>query len=470
MNMRLADALRDLFFTCMSGCARYQPYITDHLFDKICLRKQQSGAKAQGRRSGNLFAVTLRKDGNRMLKPKESTVSGTIREQCLYRNYMLMILLGAKLRERLHHLEAVAAGVPSMGTPESLMTFGLPTTSSDLITTSLPTSDASSKFASSPSVETPGEPQHLISQADNSFPALASWESIDYSKSDDSSIGLSLWDATPNFDPLTDHVSSFWCEWGSTTCVDPSFLIRDDHGRGLVKYWTTTIKCGCSTPHIRIRKRGVDPSALNQVKILTLGLPATPADPYANNLRIDTVCTVAALHTIGMQLGVDEEALCADESLSPFFRFTAGSVDFMVQSNMIKTVQQTFKSLKPDLRPSREQIMVKHHPCIDILPFPTLRNNFITRQDEFDEDELFMDVLTGLVCWGGAGIGKRDRNINTGYVSTGTPWDVRSWEAKEWFIKKYWILLGGEDGELVRQSEWWRSIRGEEMIRVEQPS
>ena len=23
-------------------------------------------------------------------------------------------------------------------------------------------------------------------------------------------------------------------------------------------------------------------------------------------------------------------------------------------------------------------------------------------------------------------------------------------------------MLGGEDGELVRQSEWWRNVRGEE--------
>jgi hypothetical protein len=50
----------------------------------------------------------------------------------------------------------------------------------------------------------------------------------------------------------------------------------------------------------------------------------------------------------------------------------------------------------------------------------------------------------------------------TGHAVTGNLWDVRSWEAKVWFLKKYWWLLGGEEGELVRQSEWWRSVRGEE--------
>lgn len=79
----------------------------------------------------------------------------------------------------------------------------------------------------------------------------------------------------------------------------------------------------------------------------------------------------------------------------------------------------------------------------------------------------FMELMTGLVCWGNAGVGQRDRaEDELGLASTGAPWDVRSWEAKDWFLEKYWNLLGGEVGELVRQTEWWRSIRGEEMLRV----
>ncbi|KAI4121308.1 MAG: hypothetical protein LQ338_006439 [Usnochroma carphineum] len=154
-------------------------------------------------------------------------------------------------------------------------------------------------------------------------------------------------------------------------------------------------------------------------------------------------------------------------SLSPFFCSSAESADDMVKANMICTVQGIFNTLKPDLRPSREQITVKHHPYIDILPFPTLRKNLIAHQEAIDEDEFFYDMLTGLVCWGGAGIGRKDREDSTGYTSTGTPWDCRSWEARVWFLKKYWTLLGGEDGELVRQSEWWRSVRGDDALDME---
>lgn len=441
--------------------------------DIRCLHRQQSAARVRKRKSGSQSAVIPRKDGNRILRLKESTVSDSISrpmDRRLCEDQILMFCLGAKLRERLNHLEAVAAGVASTGPSESVTTHRSPSTSTDTIATSPTTSVAANRYASSPSVNTPGESQQFTSQTDNKLSAPALWDPVDYSKLDDPSFGMSLWDPTTGFDAPPNGFLSALNLWGSSTCIDPSFLIRDDDSDGTVGYRTTTIGCGCSTRHIQIRTKGVDPSSFNDIKILTFGFPAGTADPYANNIRIDTVCTVAALHNIGTHLGVNEEILCADESLSPFFRFTANSVDFMVQSNMIKTVQQTFKSLKPDLRPSGQQITVKHHPCIDILPFPTLRDNFITHQDEFDEDELFMDVLTGLVCWGGGGIGKRDRDINTGSASTGTPWDSRSWEAKEWFLKKYWVLLGGEDGELVRQSEWWRGIRGEDMPSIQLPS
>jgi hypothetical protein len=265
----------------------------------------------------------------------------------------------------------------------------------------------------------------------------------------------------------SDDTLSALSVWDSTTHVDPSLLICEKHNDGLDPYWTTTIDCGCASPHVQIRTQGLDPFSHGEVKILSFGPSATAADPYANNLRIETVCTIAALYTLGMYVGITEEMLCADQSLSPFFQSSAESADDMVKANMICTAQRIFKTLKPDLRPSSEQITVKHHSYIDILPFPTLRKNLITHQEAIDEDEFFHDMLTGLVCWGGAGLVRKDRDESTGYASTGTPWDVRSWEARVWFLKKYWALLGGEDGELVQQSEWWRSIRGDDPLHME---
>ncbi|KAL4745730.1 hypothetical protein BDW72DRAFT_49549 [Aspergillus terricola var. indicus] len=227
---------------------------------------------------------------------------------------------------------------------------------------------------------------------------------------------------------------------------------------------TTIVDCGCSNPHFTLESGGPFSANPRQVKILAT-MPI--ADPYANNLRVDQHCTLTALFLVVEHVGLTIAEICAEESPSPFFRTDVSSADPSTRANVVAAVQKAFKAkLKHDLRPTKEQITINHHPMMDIYPFPTLRNNLVTRQGEYDEDEFFHDSLAGLTCWGSAGVGHRDRNVSAGKASTGTPWDLRSWEAQEWFLKKYWSLMGGEDGELVRQTEWWRSIRGEDALDV----
>lgn len=226
--------------------------------------------------------------------------------------------------------------------------------------------------------------------------------------------------------------------------------------------WVTDyVDCGCPVRHVQIRL----PKATGEKKyqIVSIGPSYFPADPYMNCLRIERMCYVDAMWSNCLHLGLNLESFCGDHVISPFCRRTQKAVDDGANDSMVLTVQSLFGTLKPDLRPIREQITVIHPPYIDALPFPTLRKNIIRNLEDVPEEAMFQDLLDGLVCWGGAGIGRTDRDRSTGRVTTGSPWDGRSWEAKPWFIKKYWELLGGEEGELVRQSEWWRNIRGEEM-------
>jgi hypothetical protein len=307
---------------------------------------------------------------------------------------------------------------------------------------------------------------------------------------DDTSLTSGIWDFVmdvPDHSTSLLHTSdamktpcSELSTWDTTISVDPRLIIRVKHNHNAShdSRWTTTINCGCTNPHFQVQTQGPDPFSFDEIRVLRFKTPPPPptslmmtADPYTNNLRLDTICTLSALVDLGMHVGLTEEILCADESLSPFYRFSVTDYsdnDDTTRNKMINTVQQIFRTLKPDLRPNKEQITIRHHPQIDILPFPTLRKNFILHQDQIDEDEFFQDVLTGLVCWGSAGpTSKRDREENTGYISSGTPWDVRSWEAKVWFLRKYWGLFGGEEGELVRQSEWWRRIRGDDPLDID---
>ncbi|KAL2830452.1 hypothetical protein BDW59DRAFT_140983 [Aspergillus cavernicola] len=277
----------------------------------------------------------------------------------------------------------------------------------------------------------------------------------------------SIWDSITQ-GPPSDGTPSAPSISELTTPAYPPVVTHDKSSNDFRPCWTTTVNCGCSSPHFQIQTQGPKPFSFGEFKILRYEASPPAADPYANHLRIDSICTITALYALGMHVGVTEDDICGDESLSPFFRPGTQSADALVKSSLIHSVKAAFKSLKPDMRPSNEQITVPHHPYIDILPFPSLRKYLITHQEELDEDGFFHDMLTGLVCWGGTGLGQRDRNHSTGHASTGTPWDVRSWEARVWFLKKYWNWLGGEDGELVRQSEWWRSIRGDDSLEVEE--
>jgi hypothetical protein len=330
------------------------------------------------------------------------------------------------------------------------------------IAESLPAYDALDMSSSCFPAPTLQDCQQLIPQPDDFLSALNTWDpSTHFQQPENTRSALGIWDAATPV-PQLDDAPSAPSIWDSTTTIAPSLLIRDEHNSDLDPYWTTTAGCGCPSPHFQVQTQGPGAFSHGKFRILKIEPSATAADPYANSIRIDTVCTTAALYALGIHVCISEDLLCANTSVSPFFRPGSEFADDMSKANIIYAVQRAFMALKPDLRPSTEQITVKHHPYIDILPFPTLRRNLITHQEVVDEDEFLHDMLTGLVCWGGAGIGKKDREISTGYVSTGTPWDVRSWEAKTWFLKKYWRFLGGEDGELVRQSEWWRSIRGDD--------
>ncbi|GIJ84624.1 hypothetical protein Asppvi_003473 [Aspergillus pseudoviridinutans] len=386
-----------------------------------------------------------------------------------------------KLRGRLGNLETLAASLAQ----RSPMTDRIQSES-------ILGDDVWDMSISSSSMATPKDCQQLLPQSDHAASTLNIWNCTTHltssgntlsspnvwdsilrdhtaqlSHSDISPSTLAISDSTKQFPPSETPLSAP-SVWVPPTHVNPSVLIHDKHKDCIDQCWiTTTIKCNCSSPHFKVQTHHPGPYSSTEVRILRTGPVAPTPDPYANHLRLETICTLAAMDTIRMHISITEEMMCEKESPSPFYRSLRASADDMVKKNMICTVQRIFMTLKPDLRPSIEQITVKHPPYIDVLPFRTLRKNLILHQQEVDEVEFLRDAVIGLVCWGGAGVGRNDLDASTGYASTGTPWDNRSWEAKEWFLKKYWSLLGGEEGELVRQSEWWRSIRGEDPLDIE---
>lgn len=192
----------------------------------------------------------------------------------------------------------------------------------------------------------------------------------------------------------------------------------------------------------------------NRTRIHVHALP----NVYANNLRLKQFTTIAALRASIESLGLTFSMLSNPETESPFYR---GPLSKDVAGMVI--TKEKFDDVAPHLRPTIAQIRHRHHPYLDGLPFPTLRERIIEacslESPILDEEELCDDLEKGgLICWGSY-LG--DGNCATG---SGAPWDFRSWEAQPWFLRKWWFFIGGSQGELFQQTRWWHEMRGDRLV------
>ncbi|KAI7778158.1 hypothetical protein LA080_002584 [Diaporthe eres] len=134
-----------------------------------------------------------------------------------------------------------------------------------------------------------------------------------------------------------------------------------------------------------------------------------------------------------------------DEALSPFNRGVHGPSRQPPGRAAAGLVEQ----LPTALQPTELQCAAMHHPWIDLLPMPAMRENIFRRDaDSFDEEELCHAMRgqapvhnAGLLVW-------RD------------PWDPTGWKVAEDFVASWpWVVVGCAD--LLRSTNAWRARRGE---------
>ena len=128
-------------------------------------------------------------------------------------------------------------------------------------------------------------------------------------------------------------------------------------------------------------------------------------------------------------LDLDPNLLADDESVSPW------------------TVFNPFAPKDPamvscPLMPTQLQLSTWHHPYVDLLPSPSLRDSILSALlDDTQEEQLCYDLhLIGFTIWGSQ------------------PWDPIGWEVSQEFVDNWsWLL----DSETIRYSNFWRTGRGD---------
>ncbi|KAH8888463.1 hypothetical protein GQ53DRAFT_239913 [Thozetella sp. PMI_491] len=169
-------------------------------------------------------------------------------------------------------------------------------------------------------------------------------------------------------------------------------------------------------------------------------------DLLMNNINLSRFTTYTAYFNNALSLYLNIPEILTPECVSRFYR-PIGPGDDPKQV----MASASDPSIPRHLQPTLPQVLFKHHPWIDLIPFPSLRARLIvmtsTMPHIFSLSEFKQDLYMkeALVCWRTRGDGQ--------------PWDMRSWEAQPWFLAKWKMLVDGEQGEIWKQSSWWRGLR-----------
>jgi hypothetical protein len=103
-------------------------------------------------------------------------------------------------------------------------------------------------------------------------------------------------------------------------------------------------------------------------------------------------------------------------------------------------------SVPPSLHPTSLQKSQVHHPYIDPLPIPSLRDALLRYEGFYNDYDFCRDMI--------GDVGK------AGIIVWGDPWDPYGWEVSENFANK-WLWLLKSCHEVLVSTNHWRAKRGE---------
>ncbi|KAI9035691.1 DUF3425 domain-containing protein [Aspergillus affinis] len=116
-------------------------------------------------------------------------------------------------------------------------------------------------------------------------------------------------------------------------------------------------------------------------------------------------------------------------------------------------VDATLYTLPVNLQPTAIQRSIPHHPWLDLLPVPQMRDNLILAGDFEEEAQLCLDMKGN----GSAPSGR------SGVIVWSDPWDPAGWEVTESFVRSWgWVISNCYD--LALSTNRWRAKRNEKPL------
>ncbi|KAJ4855944.1 hypothetical protein T069G_09312 [Trichoderma breve] len=179
---------------------------------------------------------------------------------------------------------------------------------------------------------------------------------------------------------------------------------------------------------------------------LKLGRHAERSPSNDHLLGIMQFNVMRAFGTLSSIIGLSSDNLIDDGALSPFSSYTYSAHNI-----------PHFR-LPKSLAPTALQRSIPHHPWIDILPYPQMRDNLLLLESGVSTTMEKRQYDADSLCHWMVGLDTCQKE--SGLILWGDPWDLASWEVTAEFLNEWgWTLEGCVD--LFRSTDYWRARRGE---------
>lgn len=131
------------------------------------------------------------------------------------------------------------------------------------------------------------------------------------------------------------------------------------------------------------------------------------------------------------------------------------------RADQVRRVQRLRKA--PNIHPTKLQLDVPHSIFIDVLPWPSVRDQLIrlSSSGKLDIHDVKGDLVGKEFSHMGAG--------NTVQIHGDDPLDEEAWELSEYFLQKYHSCVHF-DRKIIRRTNFWRRMRGESDVVLEKGS
>jgi hypothetical protein len=122
--------------------------------------------------------------------------------------------------------------------------------------------------------------------------------------------------------------------------------------------------------------------------------------------------------------------------------------------------------LPENLRPTEAQLLLPHHPVIDVLPWPSVRTRLICLFSQ--PDELRPPIARGSMAIMRLmhGLDDESEGLRIALDINGHGYDGECWEIGQAIFKDWWWAL---DSEIISNSNRLRYIRGAPKLQLSMP-